>query len=146
MIFKLNIDENQEESIVANVHKRTALIDEIERLVAQKNCTEQIAGYLDDEITILHTAQIECFYVNREKTYAVYSDKKHYHVKKRLYEIEETLPSDFEKISKSAIANWGKISKFKVQLSGAVDVVFKSGYTDCVSRRCFADLKRRYNL
>lgn len=146
MIFKLQIDKNCEEEITATVHKRTPLIDEIEKLVLQENITDKIPGYDQDEITMLDISQVECFYVEADKTYASYIDGKPYLIKKRLYELENILPADFERINKSAIANWKRISKFKVQLSGAVDVVFKNGYTDFISRRCFAELKRRYGL
>ncbi len=146
MIFHLRIDKNCEESVTAIVQKRTTLIDEIERLVMQENITEQIAGYCEDEITILELEQVECFFIEKEKTYAVYSDGRKYLIKKRLYELEQILPNYFEKINKSAIANWKKITKFKVQLSGAVDAVFENGYTDCISRRCFSELRKRYGL
>ncbi len=146
MIFKLFIDKNRQEEITAIVHERTPLIDEIERLVLQDSVSDQVPGYMDDEIRLLKIQEIECFVVEDEKTFAMYSDKKRYLIRKRLYEMEETLPGYFERISKSAIANWKKIVKFRVQLSGAVDAVFKSGYVECISRRCFAELKRRYGL
>ncbi|MBR4200222.1 MAG: LytTR family transcriptional regulator [Oscillospiraceae bacterium] len=146
MIFKLFIDKNCQEEIVANVHARTPLICEIERLVQQDSQPDQIAGYIDDEIKMLEISGIECFTVENEKTYAVYQNCKRYLIRKRLYELEQILPDHFERISKSAIANWKKISKFKVQLSGAVDAVFQTGYVECISRRCYSDLKRRYGL
>lgn len=146
MVFKLFIDKNCREEVIANVHERTPLIDEIERLVMQDCISDQLPGYMDDEISMLEIQQIECFIVESEKTYALCSDGKRYQIRKKLYELESVLPGNFEKINKSAIANWKKITKFKVQLSGAVDAVFKSGYVECISRRCFADLKRRYGL
>lgn len=146
MIFRLQIDPDREEEVAATVHRRTPLIDEIEKLVLQETMTDQIPGYYESEITMLDINQVECFYVEADKTYASYLSGKRYLIKKRLYELEHMLPADFERINKSAIANWKRISKFKVQLSGAVDVVFKNGYTDCISRRCFAALKRRYGL
>ena len=146
MVFKLLIDRNCQEEVVATVRARTPLIDEIERLVLQDGLSDQLPGYLDDEITMLEIQNVECFLVEREKTYALYCDGKRYQVRKKLYELESFLPDNFEKINKSVIANWKQIAKFKVQLSGAVDAVFKSGYVDCISRRCFAELKRRYAL
>ena len=146
MIFKLQLDRNHVEEIVATVHQRTALIDEIERLVTQDNLSEQIPGYEEDEIVMLDLKQIDCFFVEDERTYAHCQDGKQYLIRRRLYELEKNLPGDDERISKSAIANWPRISRFRVQLSGAVDAVFKSGYTECISRRCFAELKRRYGL
>ena len=146
MIFKLQLDRNHVEEIVATVHQRTALIDEIERLVTQDNLSEQIPGYEEDEIVMLDLKQIDCFFVEDERTYAHCQDGKQYLIRRRLYELEKNLPGYYERISKSAIANWPRISRFRVQLSGAVDAVFKSGYTECISRRCFSDLKRRYGL
>ena len=146
MIFKLNIDKSCQEEVIANVHKRTPLIDEIEKMVLQDSITDQLPGYMDDEITMLTVGEIECFVVEDERAYAVCRNRTRYLVKSRLYELEERLPGDFIRISKSAIANWKEISKLKVQLSGAVDAVFKSGYVECISRRCYAELKRRYGL
>ncbi len=146
VIFRLLIDKDKPEEITATVHERTALIDEIEELVLRDRVTDQVPGYAEDEILMLNIAQVECFLVEEEKTYAVYSDGKRYLVRRRLYELEKTLPGNFERIGKSALANWKMIAKFKVQLSGAVDAVFRSGHVECISRRCFAELKRRYGL
>ena len=146
MVFKLFLDKDCQEEVIANAHARTPLINEIERLVLQDNLSEQMPGYSRDEITMLEINKIECFVVDNEKTFALYPNKRRYLIRKRLYELEGMLPRDFERISKSAIANWKKITKFRVQLSGAVDAVFQSGYVECISRRCFAELKRRYGL
>ncbi len=146
MLFTVWIDKTCREEVMAKVHQRTPLIDEIERLVLQENRIDQLPGYLDDEITLLEMNEIQCFVVENEKTFAVYADGKKYAVRKRLYALEDLLPDGFERISKSAIANWKKITKFKVQLSGAVDAVFQCGYAECISRRCFTELKRRYGL
>jgi DNA-binding LytR/AlgR family response regulator len=146
LIFRLFIDREKPEEVTATVHQRTPLIDEIERLVVQSGLSDQIPGYVEDEIRMLRVEEIECFVVEGEKTYAMYSDRKRYQVRRRLYELEKDLPAGFERISKSALANWKAVARFKVQLSGAVDAVFKSGYVECISRRCFAELKRRYGL
>ena len=146
MIFRLFIDRDKPEEVTATVHARTPLVDEIERLVLQDDVSDQIPGYIEDDILMLNVAQVEYFVVENEKTYAQYSDRKRYLVRTRLYELEKELPGNFERISKSALANWKAITRFKVQLSGAVDAVFKSGYVECISRRCFAELKRRYGL
>ena len=146
MIFRLFIDRDKPEEVTATVHQRTPLIDEIERLVVQSGLSDQIPGYVEDEILMLRVEEIECFVVEGEKTYAMYSDRKRYQVRRRLYELEKDLPAGFERISKSALANWKAVARFKVQLSGAVDAVFQTGYVECISRRCYSDLKRRYGL
>ena len=84
MIFKLQIDKDREEEVTATVHRRTPLIDEIEKLVLQENITDKIPGYHEYEITMLDISQVECFYVEADKTYASYISGKRYLIKKRL--------------------------------------------------------------
>lgn len=146
MIFRLFIDKDKPEEVCATVHERTALIDEIEQLVLRSGASDRLAAYADDDILMLRVDRIECFMTEHEKTYAIYADGKHYLVKQRLHELEQAFPGRFERIGKSALANMKAVTRFRVHLSGAVDAVFKSGYAECISRRCFAELKRRYGL
>ena len=83
MIFRLNIDPKCNEEVVANVHERTSMIDEIEKIVTRENSPDHITGYLEDEIKILALEEIECFFVEDEKTYALDTAGKRYIVKKR---------------------------------------------------------------
>ena len=63
-----------------------------------------------------------------------------------LSELEAILPSYFIRINKSAIANENRIQMFNTVYSGAVDAVFKCGYKEYVSRRCFREIKRRLGV
>lgn len=146
MKFRVVIDKNKEEEVVAHVHTRTPLIDEIEALVTRDGIADEIPGYDEDNIKVLKIKEVEAFYIEDGKTYASYSDKKRYRVKLHLYELEAILPTEFEKINKSNIANMKRIVRFRTSLNGAVDAEFKSGFSDYISRRCFAELKRRYSL
>ena len=141
MKFRLIIDTEKEEEVVVTVHNRCPLIDEIESLVSKH--TDRIAGYIDDEIKLLAVSEIECITVLDGKTYAIDSQKHRYRLKQRLYELETQLPSSFIRINKSTLANENALDRFAVTYSGAVDAVFKCGYTEYVSRRCFAQIKRR---
>ncbi len=142
MKFKLIIDKNKEEEIVATVHDRTPLIDEIEALISKH--TDRIPGYTEDDIKMLSISEIECVTVLDGKTYAIDSKNRHYRLKQRLYELEATLPSSFVRINKSTLANENALDRFSVTIAGSVDAVFKCGYTEYVSRRCFAQIKRRF--
>ena len=51
----------------------------------------------------------------------------------------------FIRINKSALANEAHLERFTASFNGAVDAVFRSGYREYVSRRCFAEIKRRYD-
>lgn len=141
MKFRLIIDKEKEEEIIATVHARSPLIDEIEALISKH--TDRIPGYTEDNIKILSVSEIECITVLDGKTYAIDSKNQQYRLKQRLYELEAALPSSFIRINKSTLANQNALDRFTVTYTGSVDAVFKCGYTEYVSRRCFAQIKRR---
>ena len=142
MKFTLIIDKEKDEEIVATVHNRSSLIDEIETLISKH--TERIPGYTEDDIKMLCISEIECITVLDGKTYAIDTKNRRYRLKQRLYELEDILPSSFFRINKSTLANETRLDRFKVTIAGSVDAVFKCGYTEYVSRRCFAQIKRRF--
>ena len=143
MKFKLIIDNETDEEVVATVHRRTALVDEIEALVLKYAGMDRIPAYTEDDIKMLPFSEIECITVLDGKTYAIDLRNRRYRLKQRLYELEAVLPSSFIRINKSALANESRLDRFSVTYAGSVDAVFKCGYTEYVSRRCFAQIKRR---
>lgn len=146
MKFTLTISPDSDETVHVTVKQKNDLVAEIERLCMQYNGLDKIPVYADDEMQLLDFDNITCLTVEDNKTYAIDLQNNKHLVKMRLYEIEQRLPSYFVRINKSAIANEKQIAKFKASFSGAVDVLFKCGHTDYVSRRCFSEIKRRYQL
>lgn len=146
MKFKMIIDKEKDEEIVATVHEPTELTEKIAQLVMEYTGTDRIAAYWEEDIKMLSFSQIACITVCDGKTYAVDVKGTQYRLKQRLYELESILPSSFIRINKSAIANEQQIERFAATFSGAVDAVFRGGYREYVSRRCFAQIKRRYHL
>lgn len=144
MEFRLVIDKTVPEQIVVTAHDRNALVEKIEELVLAHSGTDRIAAYAEDGIQMLTFSQIACVTVLGGKTYAIDSQNRQHRLKMRLYELEEILPSYFIRINKSALANERLLERFAVSYSGAVDAVFKCGYREYVSRRCFAQIKRRF--
>ena len=143
MKYKLIIDTEAEEEIVARVHSPSRLTDEIEELVNSYAGRSGITVFGDDEILTLDFTDIECVTVIDRRVYAVDREGKKHRVNQRLCDLEDVLPSYFIRINKSAIANERRIAKFHTVYSGAVDAIFKSRYREYVSRRCFAEIKRR---
>lgn len=148
MKFRLIIDKEQPETVVVTAHAPCELTRQIEELVRHRDDSDRLSGYSEekDEFRILPLSQIQCITVRSGKTYAVDADGTHYRLKQRLYELEATLPDHFIRINKSAIANERALERFAATYSGAVDAVFQCGYREYVSRRCFAQIKRRFNL
>ena len=146
MKFQLIIDPTKEEEIVATVKKPSDLMDKIRAMVEEYPGADRVAAYGEEEIRMLPFDRIACITVIEGKTFAVDHKGKQYRLKQRLYELEAMVPAYFIRINKSSLANEQMIERFVANFSGAVDAVFLGGYREYVSRRCFAELKRRYRL
>lgn len=144
MKFKLIIDKEKDEEVVATVHRRTALTDEIEALILNYAGADRIPAYTEEDMKMLAFPDIECVTVLDGKTYAIDTKNQRYRLRQRLYELEALLPSSFIRINKSTLANENRLDRFAVTYSGGVDAVFQCGYTEYVSRRCFTKIKRRF--
>ena len=101
-------------------------------------------GYRDDEMRKLTFSEIECITILDRKVIAIDTAGNHYLLRDRLRDLEEILPSYFIRINKSTLANEHRIVRFDAVFSGGVDAVFRCGYREYVSRRCFAEIRRRY--
>ncbi len=144
MKYKLIIDKNAEEEIVATVHAPSSLTEQIENLVRSFSGADSILGYRDDEMRRLSMDDIECITILERRVIAIDREGNRYALKERLRDLESTLPSYFIRINKSALANEHRILRFDAVFSGGVDAVFQCGYREYVSRRCFSEIRRRY--
>ena len=144
MKYKLIIDKDAEEEIIAIVHAPTSLTQQIENLVFSYSGADSIMGYRNYEIRKLEFGDIECITVLARKVIAIDTQGNHYRIKDRLRDLEDILPSYFIRINKSTLANEHRIARFDAAFSGGVDAVFQCGYREYVSRRCFGAIRRRY--
>ena len=144
MKYKLIIDRDAEEEIIAVVRAPSSLTEQIENLVRSFSGPDSIMGYRDDEMRKLAFREIECITILDRKVTAIDTEGKQYRIHDRLRDPEEILPSYFIRINKSALANEHRIQRFDAAFSGGVDAQFQCGYREYVSRRCFAEIRRRY--
>ena len=144
MKYKLIIDKNANEEIIAIVHAPSSLTQRIEDLVSSYSGTESIMGCSDGEMRKLEFSEIECVTIIGRKVIAIDTKGNHYRIQDRLRDLEDVLPSYFIRINKSTLANEHCIERFDAVFSGGVDAVFRCGYREYVSRRCLAEIRRRY--
>lgn len=145
MEFKLIVDPSQPEVVTAAVHARSELTDRIEALVLRYSGADRLTVYARDEVRQLPFSQIECLTVIDGRTWAIDGTGTKYRVKLRLYELEAVVPACFIRINRSTLANEKRLERFAASFSGAVDAVFQCGWREYVSRRCFAQIKRRFS-
>lgn len=143
MKYKLIIDRDAEEEIVARVHAPSRLTEQIENLVNSYIGNQGIAVSDGENIFTLNFSDIECITVIDRRVYAIDREGRRHRLNQRLCDLEAILPSYFIRINKSSLANENRIAKFHTVYSGAVDAIFKCGYREYVSRRCFVEIKRR---
>ena len=144
MKYKLVIDKSAEEQNVAIVHAPSTLTQQIENLVCSYSGADSLMGYRDDEMRKLAFQEIECITILERRVLAIDTQGNQYRIQERLRDLEAVLPSYFIRINKSTLANEHRIQRFDAAFSGGVDAVFQCGYREYVSRRCFADIRRRY--
>ena len=141
MKFKLIIDPDAEEEITVVAHAPSSLTQQIEDLV---NGSQYIMGHRNDEMRKLTFGEIECITIHNRKVIAIDTQGNHYRIQDRLRDMEAVLPTYFIRINKSTLANEHRILHFDAAFNGGVDAVFQCGYREYVSRRCFSEVRRRY--
>lgn len=144
MKFKLIINKDDDEEIIAKVHSASKLTAEIENIVLSYIGNDGLTVHGDYELTTLKFQEIECITMIDRKVFVIDNEANKYRKSGTLADIEKSLPNYFIRINKSTIANERSISCYKTTFSGGVDAIFKCGYKDYVSRRCFSEIKRRY--
>ena len=144
MKYELIIDRDAQESVIVTARAPSALTQKIEDLVRSYSGTDSILGSREDELRRLLFSDIECITILDRKVMAIDRAGKEYRIQERLRDLEQLLPSYFIRINKSTLANEHRIARFDAGFSGSVDAVFHCGYQEYVSRRCFAQIRRRY--
>ena len=144
MKYELIIDRDAQESVTVTARAPSALTQKIEDLVRSYSGTDSILGSREDELRRLQFSDIECITILDRKVMAIDRAGKEYRIQERLRDLEQLLPSYFIRINKSTLANEHRIARFDAGFSGSVDAVFHCGYREYVSRRCFAQIRRRY--
>lgn len=144
MKYKLIIDKDAEEEITVIAHAPSSLTQQIEDLIRGYSGADCIIGYREDTMRRLSFSEIECITILERKVIVIDTDGSQYRSQDRLRDLEEILPSYFIRINKSTLANEHRILRFDAAFSGGVDAVFQCGYREYVSRRCFSEIRRRY--
>ena len=130
MKYKLVIDKEAEEEIVATVHAPSALTAQIEDLVCSFSGADSIVGHRDDEMRRLAFSEIACITVLERRVIAIDTEGRQYRLQDRLRDLEAVLPSYFIRINKSTLANEQQIGRFADALCGGVDAVFAFVYRE----------------
>lgn len=101
-----------------------------------------IPCFLGEKIYSISCEHILYFETVHEKLF-VHTGNKIYEAKKRLYELEEILPQQFVRISKSAIMNLKLVEHYSPSASGLMKVTFCNGEETYISRKYLKFLRSK---
>ena len=146
MKLTLYIDKGREEEVIVYAHSKSKLTEALESLINEEKLnTTPIVGYSGEDIIEVRPCDVHCFFIEDKKLYAS-MDKRDVLIKRRLYEIENSLGADFIKINQSTVANVNYVERFSVSIGAALTVHFKNGRRDYVSRRQLKSVKERFGI
>ena len=146
--MKVNLFVSRDiEEPYADIHTNE-LTDNITKamsILESDDSNEMLAGKRGSDIALLEFSEIFMFRVE-DKQVNVYTENQEYIIKKPLYQVEETLTSDFVRISKTTIVNLKKIKRVAPSLKGMMFIELKNGLKDNISRKYLPEFKRALDL
>ncbi len=143
MKFQLILDPAAEETVLVTARRPSALTGAIEDLVRSDAGEDRIALWDGEDKLFFTYPEIELLTVVDRKLCAVARDGRRYRASGSLSELEGRLPSYFIRINKSSIVNELCIVRFAATFHGGIDAHLSCGYREYISRRCYAEIKRR---
>lgn len=135
---------DEREEVVIYTKERSDAVNKIEA-IAEADSHGLIGTDGRGESFVLSPDEITAFTVIDGCVWAIL-DTGRLKLRERLYELEERLPKSFVRINKSTLANVERIRSFSTGFGCSLDVNFKNGYKDYVSRRQIKTVKERLSI
>lgn len=146
MKIEIKINEDcTETKIVVVTSKVTEEVNEIVKRLSSEQ-PQMIAGFKDEQATMLEPNQIYRVYASEGKVYAEAENGTHL-LRLRLYEVEQRLAKcSFVRISNGEIINLKKVKSFDLSFVGTICVSLSNGTVTYVSRRHVSKIKQLLGL
>ena len=146
--MKVNLFVSRDiEEPYADIHTNE-LTDNVSKAISileSDESPDMVAVKKGSDIALLQLDEIFMFRVE-DKQVKVYTENSEYLIKKPLYQVEETLGSDFVRISKTTIVSLKKIERVAPSLKGMMFIELKNGLKDNISRKYLPDFKQALDL
>ncbi|AKP67451.1 hypothetical protein ABM34_07845 [Companilactobacillus ginsenosidimutans] len=148
LVVKIRIDispqYSEKEIVIRSSEKDDEFNDILNKIKDIESQLGTINGYSEGSVYSIALSDVLFFETNDRNIYAHTTDNS-YLVHHRLYELEDNLPNNFLRISKSSILNVDEILSLSTSVTGNL-VQFRDSYKSVyVSRRFLKELKNRLN-
>lgn len=112
-------------------------------IIEMSNSAKQIIGTKDNRIYLLTMDEIMSFYSQERNNYCK-TQNGIFKIKEKLYELEAKLTKgNYVRISNSCIINLKYVDSFDTSIIGTIEVIFKDGTKEYVSRRRVKDVMKK---
>ena len=131
----------------ADIHTNE-LTDNVTKAVSileSDESSDMLAVKKGSDIALLELSEVYMLRVENKQV-KVYAESSEYLIKKPLYQVEESLSSDFVRISKTTIVNLKKVERVAPSLKGMMFIQLKNGLKDNISRKYLPDFKNALDL
>lgn len=144
--MKVRVEINSEfkdGEVVIRAPEYTQNIKEIQELVERQNATQTVMTFYQDTTEFYLEVGDILFFETEERHVLAHTSDDIYSTQSRLYELEENLPFQFVRISKSCIVNVTKILALTKSLSNCL-IQFQNSHKQVyASRRYYKPLQER---
>jgi len=142
--IRIEIDENlEEDEVTIKCKEINQTIKRVQQSISSANLIPKLIFYKNDTEYYLNINDI-LFFETSENSVEAHTEKEVYKIKYRLYELEEMLPNNFVRVSKSTILNVNQIYSINRNLTSSSLVQFYKSYKQVyVSRNYNKILKQR---
>ncbi len=129
------VNSPEEECAVLQIYQNHPEIVKLQEIIEKETYkTIILSCFLGEEKYSISCEHILFIETIQEKSF-VHTGSKIYESKKRLYELEEILPEQFSRISKSTIMNLKQVEHYSPLANGLMKAVFYNGEETYISRK-----------
>lgn len=145
--MKINVDISSEYKEPYAVIYTNEVTEDIQRIIDTLGSKEipVIALQSNGDMVIIQPSEIYMVRVENGET-MIYTEKKIYRSRKRLYEVGQQLGTQFMQISKSTLVNLYYMDSIEPGFSGTLLLKLKNGCKDYVSRTYLPEFKKYLGL
>lgn len=146
--MKVNLFVSKDiEEPYADIHTNelTENVTKAMSILESDESSDMLAVKKGSDIVLLEFSEIFMIRVE-DKQVKVYTERDEFLIKKALYQVEEILPNDFVRISKTTIVQMKKIERVAPSLRGMMFIELKNGLKDNISRKYLPDFKNALDL
>lgn len=144
MVIRINIDNNiNEDEVIINCKDINSDIKQIQSYITSLNSKNKFSFYKKDVEYFLSINDI-LFFETTDNSICAHTVDDVFETKYKLYELENILPNNFIRISKSSIININHIYSIEKNITSSSVVKFNKSYKQVyVSRMYFKSLRER---